>query len=263
MPSRTPYSFPFGQTVTLVEQKDRSPKKVFILGVYASAVHARWFGPDGKQAVSALAVASEPTIFWRGDNVEGIISRIELPSGVGRLEAAQAKFNGPSGIALDEHFIHPLGLKREDVWLSDLVPHSCLNPSQKKAIERAYVPLMDDYKLPAVTLPPVPKQLADDERQRAILGEIIESKADVLILLGDQPIRWFLREYDDRRRTLRKFGMSAETYGRLHPTRLNGRSIQVLPLVHPRQAAKLGSHSSEWYDLHRHWAGNVAGNLNW
>jgi len=30
-------------------------------------------------------------------------------------------FNGPSGIALDKQFIHPLGLTRDEVWLSDLI----------------------------------------------------------------------------------------------------------------------------------------------
>jgi hypothetical protein len=36
------YYFPFGETVRPLVQQDRSPKKVFVLGVYASAVHARW-----------------------------------------------------------------------------------------------------------------------------------------------------------------------------------------------------------------------------
>ena len=34
--------FPFGETVKRLVQEDRTPKKVFVLGVYASAVHARW-----------------------------------------------------------------------------------------------------------------------------------------------------------------------------------------------------------------------------
>jgi hypothetical protein len=41
---KTPFAFPFGQPVVPVIQQDRSPKKVFILGVYASAVHARRIG---------------------------------------------------------------------------------------------------------------------------------------------------------------------------------------------------------------------------
>jgi len=60
------YSFPFGQPLVPVKQQDRSPKKVFILGVYASAVHAKWRNEIGNVLVQALAVASEPYIFWRG-----------------------------------------------------------------------------------------------------------------------------------------------------------------------------------------------------
>ena len=37
-----PYYFPFGQELHPLVQEDQSPKKVFVLGVYASAVHARW-----------------------------------------------------------------------------------------------------------------------------------------------------------------------------------------------------------------------------
>ena len=62
--------YPFGSKLKPVMQKDRSSKKVFVLGVYASAVHARWYGPDGKIRVRALAVASEPEIFWQGDEEE-------------------------------------------------------------------------------------------------------------------------------------------------------------------------------------------------
>ena len=36
------YLFPFGQKLHPLVQEDRTPKKVFVLGVYASAVHARW-----------------------------------------------------------------------------------------------------------------------------------------------------------------------------------------------------------------------------
>jgi hypothetical protein len=124
--------FPFGQPVLPVHQTDRSPKRVFVLGVYASAVHARWRDASGKTLVNALAVASEPCIFWRGEGADEIVGRISIPSGLGTLEPADAKFNGPSGIALDELILHPLGLRREDAWLSDLVPHSCVNQGKRK-----------------------------------------------------------------------------------------------------------------------------------
>ncbi len=60
-------TFPFGQPVQEVVQTDRTPKDVFVLGVYASAVHARWINTSKKTVVNALAVASEPYIFWRGE----------------------------------------------------------------------------------------------------------------------------------------------------------------------------------------------------
>ena len=50
------YLFPFGQELHPLVQQDRSPKKVFVLGVYASAVHARW-KKDGQIICQALAVA--------------------------------------------------------------------------------------------------------------------------------------------------------------------------------------------------------------
>ena len=36
------YYYPFGEELKQVVQQDRTPKKVFVLGVYASAVHAKW-----------------------------------------------------------------------------------------------------------------------------------------------------------------------------------------------------------------------------
>ena len=44
------YYYPFGETVHPLVQQDRTPKKVFVLGVYASAVHM-----TGTCHMSALA----------------------------------------------------------------------------------------------------------------------------------------------------------------------------------------------------------------
>jgi hypothetical protein len=37
----TSFRFPFGEPVSRLEQQDRTPKRFFVLGVYASAVHTR------------------------------------------------------------------------------------------------------------------------------------------------------------------------------------------------------------------------------
>jgi hypothetical protein len=125
-------TFPFGQAVETLVQRDRGPKRVFVLGVYASAVHARWLAEDGSTLVTALAVASEPEIFWRGEGAEEIIAGIPVPAGAGRLEPTAENLNGPSGMALDAEFLEPLGLSRSDAWLCDLVPYSCKNDRQAR-----------------------------------------------------------------------------------------------------------------------------------
>ena len=251
-------SFPFGQPVQRVRQRERTPKRVFILGVYASAVHAIWLNEEGRVLVRALAVASEPYIFWRGDRADEIISGINMPDRAGRLLAAPASLNGPTGQSLDRDFIAPLSagkraLTREDVWLCDLVPHSCMNPGQRKALEREYYPLAKELGLPTATLPEVPSILADDSRRKEIQEELEESCAEVLVLLGDQPIRWFLNAFHPNWKCLADFGTTPNEYGRLHPMNIGRRSMQVLPVCHPRQAAGLGFHSTRWRELHSHW----------
>ena len=257
----TAYNFAFGQPVNLIQQHDRTPKRAFVLGVYASAVHARWIGPANRTRISALAVASEPYIFWRGENADTIIDAIPIPDELGRLVPAASNLNGPSGRALDDLFLKPLKLTRDDAWLCDLVPHSCMNPGQKKAIEREYVPIQEKYGLPTVNLPSVPKQLSDEKRRGEILAEIEAANPNVIILLGDQPIRWFLNFFDERWNTLADFGNSPEYYGRLHNVSINNIEYACLPLVHPRQAAKLGAHSAAWSNLHTNWIAEFAHEL--
>jgi uracil-DNA glycosylase len=251
--------FPFGKPVCKVEQIDRSPKKVFVLGVYASAVHARWIGKDGRTISRALAVDSEPYIFWRGDGALEIIGQIEVPPEVGELVPANNQFNGPSGIALDENFLNPLNLTRENSWLCDLLPQACMNPDQKRAIERAYLPLVDKHNLPNPTIPTVPKAFTDEKRRQEVKEEIDESGAEVLILLGEEPIKWFLRYYDPKWQKLSDFGTVPELYGKPHYVLLDEIGINVLPLAHPRQVARLGRSSERWYNLHQSWLQKVAG----
>ena len=241
--------FPFGQEVHKVEQEERSSKNAFVLGVYASAVHAHWKNSQGKTVVKAMAVASEPYIFWCGENAEEIINGIQIPHQLGKLITAEKRFNGPSGIALDELILKPLGLARADTWLCDLVPYSCMNSSQLKALEREYYPIANKYKLPLPTVQKVPSKLSDSKRRQAILEELEKSGAEVLILLGDKPIQWFLRYYDDRWKRLSDF----QPYGNEHIMKIAGKEYKVLPLAHPRQIAKLGRSTQKWFELHQEW----------
>lgn len=249
--------FPFGQKLTKVQQTETTPnKEVFVLGVYASAVHAKWLDKDGKIKVQALAVASEPEIFWRGLDAKEQIEQIEqMPKELGSLVPANKNLNGPSGVALDELFLKPLGYSRKQTWLCDLLPESRVNPNQQKAVNM-YNDIAYQYGLPLSTIPEFREdEIKENAEQRhlEILDELEKSGAKTIILLGDLPIRWFLHFFDKRTK-LSEFGNSQETYGQRHDIVINNKTYSVIPLCHPRNAARLGAFSKTWAELHDEWS---------
>ena len=248
------YYYPFGQTVKALRQEDKSPKKVFVLGVYASAVHARW-KKEGKIVCQALAVASEPRIFWDGDPEEAkrIIDAVAIPAELGVLEPASRQLNGPSAKVLDENILAPLGFTREDAWLCDCLPETRINPSQAKAIREKYDPLIEQYGLNPVTIPARPSHFCDQKRSQEITEELMESGADLLVLLGDIPIAQYLKKVAQV--PYATLGEYVEMYGYGNPTEvvIGGKKMKVLPLAHPRQIGALGAHSERWNMMHREW----------
>ena len=248
------YRYPFGEYVRPLVQEDQSPKEVFVLGVYASAVHARWV-KDGMIICQALAVASEPRIFWDGNEEEArqIISKISIPEELGELRPAGKNLNGPSAKVLDEHILAPLGYERKDAWLCDCLPETRLNPSQVKVIRERYDPLIKEYGLNEVTIPKRPERFCDEKRALEIVDELMRSKAKLLVLLGDIPIGQFLKKVCDvPYGTLQEY---CDLYGYGNPSdiEINGKKMKVLPLAHPRQIGALGAHSENWHKAHQEW----------
>lgn len=248
------YYFPFGQELHPLVQEDRTPKKVFVLGVYASAVHARW-KRDGQIICQALAVASEPRIFWDGNEEEAraIISQIAIPSELGYLEPAGKHLNGPSAKVLDENILAPLGFSRKDAWLCDCLPETRLNPSQIKALREKYEPCAEAYQLNPVTIPPRPSAFCDKARSEEITEELMASEAPLLVLLGDIPIAQYLKkaakvDYATLGEYVEKYG-----YGTQTEVTIRGKTVRVLPLAHPRQIGALGTHSEKWFLMHQAW----------
>lgn len=201
----------------------------------------------------ALAVASEPSIFWRGEGVTEILKAIDVPVEAGALVPAQVSLNGPSGRALDELFLAPLGATRSETWMCDLLPESRVNKEQQRAIDKHYQPLVNQGLVSSATIPTVPRRFADEGRRREILDEIRLSRAETLITLGDIPLREFIRPLGAGPARLAHFGQSPNTYGRSHEVTLGGHSLGLLPLVHPRQASSLGQSSRGWGELHLEW----------
>ncbi len=264
--SNVSFYFPFGEKLHPVIQEDKSHKKAFVLGVYASAVHARW-KKDGRVICPALAVASEPRIFWDGDLAEakGIIEKIHLPSGCGTLEPSDSRFNGPSSKVLAKNILAPLGLSRKDVWLCDLLPEARLNDSQIKRIQKSYEPLRAQYGLNEVTIPPRPGDGEDSfcnvERAQKVTEELLASKADLLILLGDIPFKQYLIKVGKNFSLCNSLDEYVRQYGYGHVSQvvIAGKCFSLLPLAHPRQIGGLGSHNPKWRKFHAVWEKEIAG----
>jgi uracil-DNA glycosylase len=127
-----------------------------------------------------------------------------------------------------------------------------MNERQAQAMER--------LGLPKPQWPTVPKKLADEQRRSEIEVELHQSAASVLITLGDQPLRWFTKYFGSEDR-LGDYGETAAEYGRLHAIRVGDHDLRLLPLVHPRQADKLGNYSPLWWGLHERWRREVAPQL--
>ena len=210
-----------------------------------------------------MAVASEPCIFWRGDGAADIVGGIKIPEEVGRLVPSSTNVNGASGRSLDECYLEVLNSSRDkaklsdirdNVWLCDIVPHSCMNEGQKAAIYREYDPVAKQFGLLPATVPTRPKPIPHSEKRRnEILSEIREARPEIIVLLGDEPIDFFLSYYEPKFRRLADCIESDDDYGKTHSVKIGEQRYDVLPLVHPRQASKLGAHSKEWYELHQEW----------
>lgn len=71
----------------------------------------------------------------------------------------------------------------------------------------------------------------------------------MLVLLGEIPIVQFLNVVADvpYHSLLEYVGLYG--YGNVTDVVINGRTIKVLPLAHPRQIGALGAHSEKWNDF--------------
>ena len=149
----------------------------------------------------------------------------------------------------------PLGLSREECWLCDLVAYSMLNPGQEEALRRNE-DLFEKFKLkkPSMRSADKANRIIDDIRRNEIVSEIKKSEAKYLITLGNEPLVNFVKEYNPDIKPLNL----KEEYGYIQDMTIEGYSLKLIPLVHPRQAGKLGRYSPEWYDIHSEWKRNTA-----
>ena len=118
---------------------------------------------------------------------------------------------------------------------------------------QTYYSLMEQYGLNKVTIPERPSVFCDAQRCQEILAELKESQAELLVLLGDIPIAQFLNAVADvPYHSLQEY-VDLYGYGTATNAVIDGRTIKILPLAHPRQIGALGAHSEKWNKLHQEW----------
>lgn len=245
------YAFAFGTPLTETgpAKPDSLPAHAFVIGVYPSAVHARWDGPD-KVGCAALAVAPEPYSFWDGADAEERVRGIAVPTNAGRLTAAGSGINGPSGGVLLRRYLAPLGLDSKRCWITDLHSSYYLSDGNRAALAR-YMEFRSDKcpELPAADLPERPPTVVPDAGRLADLRREFETASPRwVITLGSEPVSVLLGH--DAQLKLSEYG---------HPERATiwGADVLLLRLCHPRQAGGLGSHSPKWKKAHDDWVDRV------
>ena len=248
-------TFPFGKKVLKVSQTDRTPKPVFVLGVYSSAVFAQFNYYKTDTVIRNIPIDNEPEIFWSGgqESVKKIISELQLTKSAGKLLPEPSSINGIMGRSLDKYYLHPLKLKRENVWLCNLIPHLILNKNERKSIKK-YNDLSSELNLVKASIP-TKKQRWDfitKRRLREIIEEIFQSRAEVIISLGQQPLKWFFKEFDNNLRNL----LSVQDYGMTTEVKIESVNFKLIPLFHPRQLLKEKNRDTRVGLLHYDWLKN-------
>lgn len=245
--------FPFGEPSRRCEPGRVRNADAFLLGVYSSALHVRWTHPDYR--VAALAVDQEPYPFWDGADETKRVERWRSEVGwqpewgtaqpVGRL-------NGSSGRKVQERILTPLGLDPQRVWTTDAVPFFHVHRgrgTQGEAMAKRYDAFAKEYGLPLHQLPDRPpadqliRRAVEEEGER-LRTELQESEANLVITLGNEALAVIASLVGSH---LPHQLSSNASYGTVVRSRLQGRDVDVLPLVHP------GQRSSVWTRAHEGW----------
>lgn len=224
-----------------------------MLGVYPSALHIRWRHPQ--QRIAALAVAQEPWPFWAGEDEAERVDQWRHAVGW-RPEWGTAEpvghVNGSSGRAVQERVLRPLGIEPDQVWMTDALPffHVHRTPrSQGEAMSTRYDPVAREHGWPVHRLPTRPPvdqliQCAVTCERTRILDEMTASSTPLLITLGNEALAVAARLLGG---TLPDRLTSDGSYGQRHRATVNGKSFEVLPLVHP------GQRGTHWRQTHDQW----------
>jgi uracil-DNA glycosylase len=256
----SPRLFPFGAPLLPRPPSASELRPVYVLGAYPSGLHVAWTAPPAvkleRPAVRALLVDNEPTPFWTGEgeaeHFQLWMNQVGWDPGWGEMDLPASGTNGPSGAWVESEILQPLGLSRSQVCISDCLDTARLNPSQSARIQDTYVPVARALGLPECTVPPVPNGEAGIVREACeghldrLRAELDACAAGTVITLGNAALRVFGLVADQLGAPS---ALASTDYGAVRKARVGERTVDWLPLVHPRS----GERTPHWAETHRRW----------
>ena len=201
---------------------------VFILGVYPSALDARWkYGPCGSDHIQALAIANEPEPFWDSTNQLRLIARhrphLASSFPLHRTDCRARLY----AIGTSSHLASTLPAAGLPMSLTPL------NTGTEECILGCIY--ASQVAPPDWSLPIRPRRIVPDEQRLAALeSELREASPTWLITLGDEPLA-----------TLSLGHLSQFDYGRPIPGRPFGIDTNLLSFTYPRNAGRFGKRHSK------------------
>jgi hypothetical protein len=245
--------FLFGRPVLPAKPTADSPRPLFVLGAYPSALHVRWFGPDGACLIQAVAVDNEPEPFWTGSDeqkhIDTWLSRVSFRDDWGRVEACRS-LNGPSGKWVKSKLLDAMAVNRDDAWITDCLNNYFESDAAAKRLDSDRIAsLMRSLSIPPRLHAPHSSEsdivrMAKAEHRNRLLEELDCASPETVVTLGNAALRVFGDLVDSCDRTISK--LSIDGYGAPVSAIVFGKQVEWFPLAHPAAPAAYQTAHDAW-----------------
>ncbi len=226
---------------------------MFVLGAYPSALHVRWTAPGGAPSIRAIPIDNEPSPFWAGGDIEDRVRAWKAKVGFdverhGDVDPAP-EYNGPSGKWVDDRLLTPLGLRRDEAWITDCLVTYRMSTGVEKALSERFAPFAQKagVALPRLATHPSENEIVSealDAEADRLKAELAACRPDTIYTLGNAALR-VLRELVEVTNAPRK--LAVDGYGAVLDVRLADRhSCRWVPLAHPAAP-------KAYQQAHTHW----------
>ena len=245
--------FLFGKPVTATKPIADGPRWLFVLGAYPSALHVRWFGPEGDLLIQAVAVDNEPEPFWTGDDqrdrIDSWLDTVSFRDDWGRVEPC-GNLNGPSGEWLQSQVLDQLHVARHDAWITDCLDTYFESDAAAKRLDSKTVSrwlellnIPDRYHSPHPTESQIVKMALGEHHER-LTKELSIARPDRVVTLGNAALQVFGEIVDSSECFIRR--LTPDSYGAPIIVNVDRRKVEWIPLAHPAAPAI-------YQEVHKNW----------